>query len=251
MRVKEGRCERRMKIYIPREHGAWSIWFTPFMIATFLSPWTELKMVAFIGVLSLYISSAPLLAFVRSKRVKESPLPSLFFFSFFGFLFIGYLVWHFPELVLYGVLVSPLLMINLYFAKKKKERLFLNDLSAIIALSSVSMFIVHVGYGYFHWSGVKIWLLSVVYFIGTVFYVKSFIREKGNRLFKKQGYVYHSLIVLLPMLFGFWWISAIFLPSSLKYWLTPPKMKIRPIVIGIVEIVGSVVFVGLNVLLFK
>jgi hypothetical protein len=239
-----------MKVYIPREHGAWSIWVTPFMIGAFLSPWTSLKIFAFIGVLSLYMSSAPLLALVRSKRLNESPIPSLFLFPIFGFLFIGYLVWLSPELILYGVMVFPLFIINLYFAKMKKERLFINDLSAIIALSSVSMFIVHVGYGYFHWSGVKIWLLSVIYFIGSLFYVKSFIREKGNGLFKKQGYIYHSLIVLLPLLFGFLWISVIFLPSSLKYWITPSKMKIRPIVIGIVEIVGSIVFVGLSVLLY-
>lgn len=240
-----------MKVYIPREHGAWSIWITPFTIGALLFPWTKLFLFAFVGALCLYISSAPLLALVRSKRIKESPFPSFFIFSTLGSLFIGYLVWLSPELILYGVLILPLFIINLYFAKEKKERLLLNDLTAIIALSSVSMFIVHVGHGYFHWIGVKIWLLSIVYFMGTVFYVKSSIREKGNSLFKKQGYAYHSLIVLLPFLFGYWWISVLFLPSSLKYWLTPRKMEIRPLAIGIVEIIGSIVFVGLNVLLYK
>jgi hypothetical protein len=241
----------RMKVYIPREHGAWSIWITPFTVGAVLSPWTELTLFAFIGVLCLYISSAPILVLARSRRVKESPLPSFFLFSTLGSLVIGFLVWRIPELILYGVLILPLFIINFWFAKENKERLIINDLAAIIALSSVSMFIVHMGYGYFHWIGVKIWLLSILYFTGTVFFVKSFIREKGNDLFKKQGYVYHSLLVLLPLLFGYWYISLVFLPSSLKYWITPAKMKIRPAVIGIVEIVGSIVFAVIIVLIYK
>lgn len=193
----------------------------------------------------------PIACFGSIQENKRITVSKLFHFFYFGLLVYWLSLWLSPELILYGVLILPLFIINLYFAKEKKERLLLNDLTAIIALSSVSMFIVHVGHGYFHWIGVKIWLLSIVYFMGTVFYVKSFIREKGNSLFKKQGYAYHSLIVLLPFLFGYWWISVLFLPSSLKYWLTPRKMEIRPLAIGIVEIIGSIVFVGLNVLLYK
>lgn len=238
-----------MKLYIPREHGAWSMWISPFFIAAFLSPWTSLKVLAFIGVLSLYCSSASLLALFRTAKPKESPYPSLLLFFLSGVAFLSVPIWMYPETLLYGLVVIPFFLLNIYFAKKKSERLFLNDVIAIAALSSISMFVVHLGFGHFDWIGVKIWGICIAYFTGTVFYVKSLIRERGNTRFRRTSYLYHLILVLIPFLLGYWWISLIFLPFLLKVIGTPAHLKPRAMTIGIAEIFFSILFVVLTTLL--
>jgi len=238
-----------MKIYFPREHGAWSMWITPFLLASFLSPWTYLKVISFIGIFCLYVSTAPLLTLFRRQRTQESPIPSLLLFISLGLLFLAYPLWRFPETMGYGLIIIPLFIANIYFARMKKERLFMNDILAIIALSSVSLYVVHIGFGFFHPVGLKIWFLSALYFIGTVFYVKSLIRERGNRLFRYTGFIYHFLMVFLPFLIGEWKISLLFLPFAIKMWLTPLNRITKPMTIGILEIVASIIFVLLGTIL--
>ena len=240
-----------MKWYIPREHGAWSLWLTPFMIGMIISPRNWLMVAAFIAILFLYLSTAPLLALVRKKYKEGSPLPSLAIFLGIGLLFMSIPFSANPKISVYALIVVPMFLLNVYFARQKKERLMLNDIAALIALSSVSLFVVHIGYGDFHYDGLTVWLLSIAFFTGTVFYVKSLIRERNNKKYKIAGNLYYALIVGVPMIMGSFWISAIFLPAALKAWVTPFQYVMRPITIGIIEIINSVVFLVLVVFLIK
>ncbi|GGK37000.1 membrane protein [Caldalkalibacillus thermarum] len=237
-----------MKWYIPREHGAWSMWITPYLIGAFISPWTWMKVIAFAGLFFLYMSSAPLLEYVRnSRRKKTSPLPSLLIFSSIGIVLILFPVLSDPSILWYCVIALPFFLVNLYFARRKKERLIINDIAAIIALSASSLLAVHLGYGGYHPIGLYVWLLSIFYFTGTVFHAKSMIRERGNRLIKRAANLYHALYVIIPILFGLWWVSLIYLPSALKVWLTPFNSKIRPKTLGVMEIGFSVLFLIMSV----
>lgn len=240
-----------MKWHIPYEHGAWSMWITPFLIGAALSPWTILKVFLFGGSFFFFLASGSFLAFFRRRNRKDSPWPSLLIFVAAGLAFLAFPLWIHPELVFYGLLVIPLLLVNAYFAKKKKERLLTNDLAAIVALTSISLVAVHLGHGSFHPDGVVFWLLSIVFFMGSVFHVRSLIREKRNRTFKAGANLYHAAIVLLPLLLGQWWASIVFLPGALKVWFTPFDTRMRTTVIGIMEIVGSVVFVALVFMLYR
>jgi uncharacterized membrane protein len=238
-----------MKWMIPREHGAWSMWITPYLIGAFVTPWHWQKVIVFFALFFFYLSSAPLLAYVRhsAARRKDSPLPSLLVFGTVGLLLILYPVWSDPDILLYAFLALPFFVLNVYFAYRKKERLISNDLSAIIALSLSGPMAVHLGYGAYHPTGWLVWILSILYFFGTVFYVKSMIRERGNRMMKRTANGYHLLLVSVPLIWGKWWISVLYFPAAVKVWLTPFNSKWRPLVIGIIEIVSSVLFFALCV----
>ncbi|MBE0467277.1 MAG: YwiC-like family protein [Candidatus Desulforudis sp.] len=240
-----------MKWYIPREHGAWSMWMTPFIMGALVSPWTILQLPAFMGILFFYLASGSLFAIIRPNRKKESPLPSLIVFLALGLAFMVYPLWNHPEIALYGVIVFALLLINIHFARKRKERVMTNNLVAVVALTSTVLASAHLGYGAFRLDGVVLWVLSSAFFMGSVFFVRSLIRENRNPAFKTRANRYHGLIVLAPLSLGQWWASIALLPSAIKVWLTPFHIKLRTKVIGVVEIVSSVVFLVLTVLLYR
>jgi len=213
------------------------------------------KVVAFAGLFFLYMSSAPLLEYIRRSEVrrkqkvvkKASPLPSLIIFVFLGVSFMVWPVWLHPDVLWYAVIPIPFFLVNIYFASKKKERLVINDLAAIIALGASSLLAVHLGYGEYHPVGLTVWLISICYYAGTVFHAKSMIRERGNRLVKRVANGYHGLYVLIPLLMGWWWVSLIYLPSAIKVWLTPFNSQMRPKTIGIMEIGFSLLFVIMSI----
>lgn len=227
------------------------MWITPFLIGSFLSPWTFDKILAFVGIFCLYVSSTPLLMLVRGVgKSQPSPIPSLIIFFTLGMTFLSVPLWRMPEIVAYGLIVVPLFLLNIYFAKLKKERLFINDVIAIIALSSTAAVAVHLGYGAFEWAGVLLWTLAIIFFTASVFHVKSLIREKKNRRFQIVTKIVHIIIIVIPIMIGYWWISIAFIPSAIKAFAMTQDLPFRPMTIGIVEIANSLLFAILTVTLF-
>lgn len=248
-----------MKWYIPREHGAWSMWIAPYLIGSFVSPWNWVKIMAFLGLFFLYLSTAPLLEYIRrsSSRRKQkgvnrgSPLPSLIIYISLGVLFMVWPVLLYAEILWYAVIPIPFFLVNVYFASRKKERLVMNDLAAIIALGASSLLATHLGFGHFHSVGLIVWLLSIFYYLGTVFHAKSMIRERGNLQVKRIANLYHGMYVVIPLFLGWWWVSLIYLPSAIKVWLTPFNSPIRAKTIGMMEIGFSILFVIMSIGLIK
>lgn len=244
-----------MKWYFPREHGAWSMWSAPFLIGAFVSPWTWLKISAFVGLFFLYTASAPFLEYIRQSQARRkgkvatwpSPLPSLIIYLLIGVLFMMWPVVEYPEILCYALIPIPFFLVNIYFASRKKERLIINDLAAIIALGASSLLATHLGYGHFHSIGLIVWLISVFYYLGTVFHAKSMIRERGNPKMKRAAHLYHALLTIMPLVAGWWWLSLIYLPSALKVWFTPFNSKMKAKTVGIMEIGFSLLFVIMSI----
>ena len=97
------------------------------------------------------------------------------------------------------------------------------------------------------------WLLAAVqaaYFGGTVFYVKSVIRERGNRTFFLWSIAFHLLCLLgcvwaaLEVDSRWWWLAAIFavlLGRAGWVWkLVTDGRRITPKAIGIAEAVATI-----------
>mgnify|MGYP001225353062 CR=1 FL=1 len=244
-----------MKWYFPREHGAWAMWSAPFLIGALVSPWTWLQLSAFGGLFFLYTAQAPFMEYIRRWKARTkrkgvsppSPIPSLIVYLLIGALFMLWPVMQYPEILWYALIPVPFLLVNVYFAIQKKERLVINDLAAIIALGASSLLATHLGYGQFHQAGLIIWLISIFYYLGTVFHAKSLIRERGNPKVKQVSRLYHALLVFIPLLFGWWWLSLIYLPSALKVWLIPLNSPLKAKTVGIMEIGFSFLFVIMSV----
>ncbi|MDQ0255424.1 magnesium-transporting ATPase (P-type) [Evansella vedderi] len=230
-----------MKWYIPREHGAWAMLIVPYWIGASISGVQWSHLLFFIGLFALYFAQAPLLTYIRNPKNKDV-WPSFFaYISIGSIIIIPFFLTNF-SLLWISLSILPLFMINLVFAKLKKERWFINDLIAIIALSSLLLLAYRLTEPAIHFEAYKYVLLNVLFFTGSVFHVKSLIREKNNKMFQRTSIFYHIMVVIFTAVLQLFGAALTFLLSLLKTLYVPKSYLKRPLQIGVVEIINSVLF---------
>lgn len=80
-------------------------------------------------------------------------------------------------------------------------------------------------------------LAVFAYFMGTVLYVKTMIRERGSIGYRRASVGYHPMVFVLAT----WWhpLLGVFFGLALaRAWLLPGR-ALRPVHVGIVEIALS------------
>lgn len=229
-----------MKLFMPKQHGAWAMLFVPFGLGIVAGGFHWLQVLLGLGWVPLYLSTYPLLLAVKRKKVQ-------FHLSWFmkylitALIFIGPVLYFKPMVILIGSLMLPFFLLNIYFSSTKKDRLFFNDISAIMAFSVSGIATYYLGNGLITSTAWFIWGVSVLFFVGSTFFVKSMIREKKNPTFRWVSWVYHLLVCVLFLLLGRWLISLALLPSLVRA-IVYPRRVLRPMKIGIIEIINSVLF---------
>ncbi|RXI98267.1 hypothetical protein DS745_18200 [Anaerobacillus alkaliphilus] len=230
-----------MKWFIPREHGAWAMLIVPFMLGMFASGTTFLHFIFFIGVLAFYFSSGPLFAYIRKPKLNKEILPSLLIYVSIGLLFTVPLIYFTPKIFLISLFILPLFTLNIYFAKIKKERLFINDVIAITALSFLVIISYYLGLGVIDQKAIWLMLINIIFFTASVFHVKTLIREKGNIRFLWASHVFHGFTIILFLVIHPL-VAFAFLIGAMKTWFMPRDIRYKPIQIGLIEIANSVLF---------
>jgi hypothetical protein len=184
--------------YFPKQHGAWAMLVLPFLFGMFAAGPKPIHGLLFLGWLCAYLFSYPLLQWLRTgkKRVYQTPT-----FLYGGVLFVigaALLIWK-PELFRWAPLFIPMLLVNLIYARRNRERAVLNDLAAVVQFSLMVFVAFDAGGGEDWRFAAGLFLLSLLYFTGTVFYVKTMIREKNNKRFYRLSVAYHAV---LPIVVG-------------------------------------------------
>jgi len=238
-----------LKLVLPKEHGAWAMWIVPYIVGIFAAKFVWLHLLLFISLFFAYISISPLMMVIkRSKRSFEYLQIALIYLAI-SLIFLIYPIVHYPSLIYILLAEIPILIINSYFAVKKNERSLLNDIIVISGLTSTIFFSYIVGNGSDIKTISELWLWNFLFFISTIFYVKSFIREKDNRTFKKLAKGYGLLLNVVAFMINGLFFLFPFLFTFLRALFTPAKSK--PWQIGIIEIFNSLWFLsGLIIYLF-
>ncbi|WP_183040942.1 YwiC-like family protein [Salipaludibacillus neizhouensis] len=239
-----------MNWYLPKEHGAWAMLIVPYLLGVLGTSFSMWQILFFLGIFTVYCSSGPFLAYIRQPKLGAEVLPPILICGFIGAVCVLPVLIKYPFLLLIIVLATPFFTLNIYFAKKKKERLFINDLSAIIGLSTLTLMAYYIGEQSVNLTAWVLFILSVLFFTASVLHVKSLIRERKNRYFQMFNYSYHSLLLIMPLLFGFAGLSLLFVGSLLRTVFFPRKTMLKPMKIGMVEIITSILFVVLTGVVF-
>ncbi|OUM94673.1 MAG: hypothetical protein A9Z00_10915 [Thermobacillus sp. ZCTH02-B1] len=182
---------RNANLYIPKQHGAWAMLILPLLFGVIASNPTWRHALLFAAWLLAYLFAHAFLQWVRTKR-KPAWLGPL---RLYGGLLLpagAALLALEPSLVPLLPLAVPLILVNLYFAKRNRERAFLNDLAAVILFSLMTFAAFRVGGGTDTGLAFELFALSVLYFTGTIFYVKTMIREKHDKAFYRYSVLYHA-----------------------------------------------------------
>lgn len=236
--------KRRSPGWIPNQHGAWAMLASPLAVGALAGglAWVHLPLAAFwfAGYFAFFATTL----WLKARRMPRHFPPVRFYILLAAALGIIVLLSQ-PQLVKWAPFFALPLAVGLYAASHKKERALLSGIATIAG--SALMTVVAYDAGATGNDFERAWLLAAVqflYFAGTVFYVKTIIRERDNAVFYWVSIGYHALSVLVVgLLFGF---SPSALPLVLVFAIifvraaVVPKFRVTPKQIGIGEIFATI-----------
>ena len=234
-----------MKFLLPREHGAWAMWLAPFIIGILTTQMKWAHLLLFISIFFAYISISAFLQGIRRPSDRRNA------WRYAGAYFVIAVLPGLPLLYLYPMLIyipigiSPIFAASLYFVKQKKERALLNDLLAILALNTSFFTSSYLGYGRFDRMGQEtliLYLWQILFFFGSVLFVKSLIREKHNPNFKKAAKIYMVFLPVIGLIYSGVFTMAAYLFSTVRLLSAPANKVITSKTIGIIEIINTIWF---------
>lgn len=187
-----------MNRYIPNQHGAWAMLVLPFLVGMLAARSGSIHILLFVCWLLAYLFSYPVLQWIRTGKPERYRKPA----QLYGALLIpaaGTLLLLRPGLLWYGLVLAPFLLINIFFARRNRERAFWNDMAAIAQFCTIVFPAYALGGGE-DWSfAAWLALVCLLYFAGTVFYVKTVIRERRNPTYYAASITYHAVLLVLAV----------------------------------------------------
>ncbi|MGK9044402.1 YwiC-like family protein [Mammaliicoccus vitulinus] len=223
----------------PNQHGVWSMIVVPIAFGIATSGFTFLHVLLYLGVLAAYFMSDQVFFYLK-KRKKDIG------YIYTAGIFALIVLVSFIPIVLYRndtfwifLFMLPLSFMNAYFAKKKNERAFTNDVIAVIIFCLFGIISTLLNTAI---SNIQTWLpvflISFMYFFGTILYVKTMIREKKSTKYKWSSWIYHLCIVFVGFMMSPL-VMVMYIPSLIRSIVLYGK-KIKIMHVGLIEIANSV-----------
>ncbi|GAB2676929.1 YwiC-like family protein [Thalassiella azotivora] len=236
-----------MRRYVPPQHGAWAMLLVPFTAGVLLGgpAWVHLPLlVAWVGG---YLLSYYALLAVKTRRVARVRA-QLRLYAAVTVPAAAVPVLVQPRLLWFGLPLAGLVAVNAWYAWRRDERSAVNDLAGVVqGVLMVPVAVVAAGGS--AWDVAPASAVLLLYFAGTVPYVKTMIRERGSRSWLLGSVGYHGVAtclagaVAVPFAAPFAWlmVRAAVLPG--RGW-TPKR-------VGVLEIVHSLLLLVLVVALLR
>lgn len=229
-----------MKHVLPKQHGAWAMLILPFAMGVEAGEPSWFHLPLFLGWLFLYLATYPLLMAVKGKKTD------FYLRWFLIYISIALLALIIPvmrdwRLVYFGFFMLPFFLVNAYYSRINQERCFINDLSAVGAFGVGGLASYYLGTGQMDGKAFAICGLSMLFFIGSIFFVKTMIREKKNAAFRWLSWSYHLFIPVGFMGIGMPLLAVAYIPSAVRAIALYGK-PLTMMHVGILEIVNSLFF---------
>lgn len=221
--------------FIPPQHGAWAMllvpWLTGVLVAGFR--WAHVPLLG--AWLAGYLLSYYALQAIKTRRLSRFQPQLLVYGPITAALGLIVLTVR-PQLLAYAPAYALLLALNVFYARRRRERALLNDLTSVVqSCLMVFVAVTVAGAGISHVT--PAFTAVLLYFTGTVLYVKTMIRERGNASYYWASVTYHVLalgvaaFISIPIAA----VVALLLIRSAAL----PRYRLTPKHVGIIEIVAS------------
>ncbi|WP_432133932.1 MULTISPECIES: YwiC-like family protein [unclassified Streptomyces] len=234
-------ASRAVRRWLPQQHGAWAMLVVPFLAGTLLGTPTPWHAVLFAAWLLGYLATYHLQQWLRLRRVSRNPKaparhvrPLVVFAAALVPPGLA-LVVHAPWLLLAGLAALPFLAVNCWYAAHNRERATLNGLAAVIPACGMLPVALHLGGGGY---ALVATLTCLLYFAGTVLYVKTMIRERGSAGYRWASGTYHAVALAVGAVLSLW-AGVFFAVCLLRALLMPALGRVRVAVVGATEVVLS------------
>lgn len=250
---QEARRPSTRHLWMPRQHGAWAMLLLPILIGVAASRPGAWQLVLAGAALTAYLASATMQAWARARRPPAYRPPMIVYglaFAVLGTI----LVVAFPPLLLVLVVVLPTSIVVFQGARPGTRRDLANSLAQVAQALVLVPAAAYVS-GEFQAERILAYaLVAAGYLVGSVLVVRSVLRERGNTGFAMLSLGFHlGLIALaaaaLPTAYAV--VAAVLavrawlLPVLQGRWASGPH-PLRPVHVGIVEIVASLTVIGVS-----
>ncbi|MGW5731552.1 MULTISPECIES: YwiC-like family protein [Streptomyces] len=243
-------ASRAVRRWLPNQHGAWAMLVVPFLAGMFLGGPTAWHALLLLAWLLGYLASYHAQQWLRLRRHSRNPraarrhaLPARVFALALLPPAVA-LVLHAPWLLLAGACAVPFLGVNYVYAWRNRERALANGIAAVLPACGMLPVALLMGGGDLG-DAWRPTLACLLYFAGTVLYVKTMIRERGSAPYRWASALWHlaapaaAYALHLPgatvVFFGVCFLRAVWLPT---------RGAVRAPVIGAVEVVLSLALLG-------
>ena len=235
-----------VRTWLPNQHGAWAMLITPVIVGGLFGGFTMWH----VGLLFAWLSAYCLNFFtglvVKSRRPHRY-VRQLSVYALLTLLFAVPLVVTFPRLLLLGAVAAPVFAANLLFIVQRHERAWLNDVLGIVLATAVGFGAFAIGGNATDSSRAMSGLTVVAgYFVGTVFYVKTNIRERGSKRWLLASIAFHTAFTVFLTWQRWWVLVALGLLATVRA-VVVPRLEWTPKRVGLLEIVFTLGF-GIAVL---
>ncbi|MFC0706679.1 YwiC-like family protein [Cellulomonas uda] len=202
---------RRGPGWVPREHGAWAMLVVPVLVGGVLTSPTWRTALLLVTWLTAYLAFHATGLWLRASR-RPRYLPPVRAYATALVLLGGTLLATAPGLLRWAPVYGALLATSLVCSLRRADRSWLND--GVTVGAAVLMTVVSAGLGHdgtppaTALTGTWVppgaddpaaWAVTAVlagYFFGTVPYVKTLLRERGNRAVLSVSVAWHALLVV-------------------------------------------------------
>ncbi len=226
--------------WVPPQHGAWAMLLVPFAagVVTVGAAWVDLPL--FVLWISGYLCSYYALLVVKLRRVGRVG-PQLAVYGGVAAAAGLVVLATQPRLVVWAPAFAALVGVNAWYAWRKDDRALANDLAAVVQ-ACLMVPVVAMAANQPLASVRLAFLACLLYFAGTVLYVKTMIREKGRAGYLWASWVFHGgsvvavavLSVPVAMVFVWFLVRAVALPGR--------ALSVRRV--GLIEVADSVVLLA-------
>jgi hypothetical protein len=238
------------RLWVPRQHGAWAMLLLPVLLGVAASRPDVWQLAVGGAALAGYLFSATLQVWFRARRPPAYRAPIAVYGATFAVLGL-LLAAAFPALLATLVVVVPTSLIVFRGAQPGTRRDLANSLAQVaqaLVLVPAAAFVS----GEFDVSRVLAYtLVAAGYLVGTVLVVRSVLRERGNEAFAALSAGFHVALVVLAALalpaayavLALWLAGRAAALPVIQRRLAPGPRPLRPVQVGIVEIVSSIAVV--------
>lgn len=206
--------------------------------------WVHLPLLAFW--LSGYFLFFAASLWLKSKRKERYWPPVRAYAITSGVLGLSVLAFQ-PRLIVWAPAFVPAIAVGLWAAAQRRDRDLEAGLATLVGSALMTVVAYSAGDGV---DFTRAWLLAVIqflYFAGTIFYVKTVIRERNNPRFYWWSIAFHVVSALI-VAFISPWMGLVFVLLAVRA-AAVPRFGPSPKALGIGEIFSTVIVSVASILL--
>lgn len=237
------------RAWVPDQHGAWVMVTVPLLLGVWLAGFHWLHVPLAIAWYTGYFAFFAVSWWLRARGPrKRDYVPALLTYGLVCGLAAAVIIVAQPGVLRWSAVFGPLMSVAIYEAYRRRPRSLISGLSTVLAsVAMIPLASSIVGAPL----TTQIWvatLLVGMYFCGTVFYVKSLIRERKNARFWAVSIGVHGAFAVVAAAVGLVFPGVVFVLLVFRAWFMPWWARRRgtpwtPKFVGMTELISTVLVV--------